>query len=56
VTDYDCLFEEDVTIEMVVRTMNECLAKVLRLLELGLPRIGDSDCGCIAAAEGCGAL
>ena len=56
VTDYDVWHEEDVSIEMVVKTMNECLAKVLKLLELGLPDIGKSDCGCIGAAKGCGAL
>jgi len=56
VTDYDVWHEEDVSIEMVVKTMNECLAKVLKLLELGLPKIGKRDCDCIEAAKGCGAL
>ncbi|MDR3074604.1 MAG: S-methyl-5'-thioadenosine phosphorylase [Candidatus Methanoplasma sp.] len=56
VTDYDVWCEEDVSIDMVIKTMNECLAKVLRLLELGLPKIGDRDCGCIDAAKGCGAV
>lgn len=56
VTDYDVWHEEDVSIDMVVKTMNECLAKVLKLLELGLPKIGKSDCNCIDAAKGCGAL
>jgi len=56
VTDYDVWHEEDVSIDMVVKTMNECLAKVLKLLELGLPKIGESDCNCIEAAKGCGAL
>ena len=56
VTDYDCWHEEDVTIEMIVKTMNECLGKVLKLLELGLPKIGKKDCTCIEAAKGCGAL
>jgi len=56
VTDYDVWHEEDVSIEIVVKTMNECLAKVLRLLELGLPKIGKSDCKCIEAAKGCGAI
>jgi len=56
VTDYDVWHEEDVSIDMVVKTMNECLAKVLKLLELGLPKIGKSDCNCIEAAKGCGAL
>ncbi|MCL1979248.1 MAG: S-methyl-5'-thioadenosine phosphorylase [Methanomassiliicoccaceae archaeon] len=56
VTDYDVWHDEDVSIDIVVKTMNECLAKVLRLLELGLPKIGKSDCDCIEAAKGCGAL
>ncbi|MBP6021426.1 MAG: S-methyl-5'-thioadenosine phosphorylase [Candidatus Methanomethylophilaceae archaeon] len=56
VTDYDCWHEEDVTIEMINKTMNECLGKVLKLLELGLPRIGANGCACIDAAKGCGAL
>ncbi len=56
ITDYDVWHEEDVSIDMVVKTMNECLAKVLMLLELGLPKIKTSDCGCIDAAKGCGAI
>jgi 5'-methylthioadenosine phosphorylase len=56
VTDYDVWHEEDVSIEMIVKTMNECLSKVLRLLELGLPKIGRTDCDCIEAAKSCGAL
>jgi 5'-methylthioadenosine phosphorylase len=56
ITDYDVWHDEDVSIELVYKTMNECLAKVLRLLELGLPRIKASDCNCIEAAKGCGAL
>ncbi|AGI47535.1 methylthioadenosine phosphorylase [Thermoplasmatales archaeon BRNA1] len=56
VTDYDCWKDEDVTIEMVMKTMAECLDKVLRLLEKGLPRIGKSDCACAESAKGCGAL
>ncbi|MDR1404119.1 MAG: S-methyl-5'-thioadenosine phosphorylase [Candidatus Methanoplasma sp.] len=56
VTDYDVWHEEDVSINAVTKTMNECLAKVLRLLEIGLPRIGDPDCDCTAAARDCGTL
>lgn len=56
VTDYDVWHEEDVSIEMVNKTMKECLDKILRLLELGLPKIGTSDCECANAAKGCGAL
>jgi len=57
VTDYDCWKDEDVTIDMVMKTMAECLDKVLRLLELGLPKISeDSGCSCIEGAKGCGSL
>ena len=57
VTDYDCWKDEDVTIEMVMKTMAECLDKVLRLLELGLPKISeDVGCACGEAAKGCGSL
>jgi 5'-methylthioadenosine phosphorylase len=56
VTDYDVWHEEDVSIDMVTKTMKECLAKVLKLLELGLPKIKESDCDCIEAAKGCGAI
>ena len=57
VTDYDCWKDEDVTIEMVMKTMAECLDKVLRLLELGLPEIkSESGCSCIEGAKGCGSL
>jgi len=56
ITDYDVWHNEDVSIEIVVRTMNECLAKVLKLLELGLPKIDKKDCACIDAAKGCGAI
>ncbi len=55
VTDYDMWNEEPVDIAMVEETMAECLDKVLRLLEAGLPMIGD--CGeCAEAARDCGAL
>jgi 5''-deoxy-5''-methylthioadenosine phosphorylase len=56
ITDYDVWHNEDVSIEIVIRTMNECLAKVLKLLELGLPKIDRKDCTCIDAAKGCGAI
>ena len=41
---------------MVNKTMSECLAKVLTLLEKGLPKITDSCDSCIEAAKGAGAL
>ncbi|MCL2317996.1 MAG: S-methyl-5'-thioadenosine phosphorylase [Methanomassiliicoccaceae archaeon] len=56
VTDYDVWHEEDVSTEMVRKTMNESIAKVLKLLELGVPRIKKKDCICIEAAEKGGAL
>ncbi|MDR0523022.1 MAG: S-methyl-5'-thioadenosine phosphorylase [Candidatus Methanoplasma sp.] len=55
VTDYDVWREEDVNMDMIVKTMAECLDKVLRLLEAGLPLIGDGECGCAAAARDAGA-
>lgn len=57
ITDYDVWKDEAVDIEMVNKTMSECLDKVLRLLELGLPKIeGDGCAECIEAAKGAGAL
>lgn len=56
ITDYDAWKDEAVTIDMVNKTMAECLDRVLRLLELGLPKIGESDCHCRESAEGCGSL
>ncbi|MDR3283027.1 MAG: S-methyl-5'-thioadenosine phosphorylase [Candidatus Methanoplasma sp.] len=56
ITDYDVWREEDVSIDMVVKTMNECLGKVLRLLELGLPKIEGGGCPCVESAKCAGAL
>ncbi len=57
VTDYDVWKDEVVDIEMVKRTMAQCLDNVLRLLEKGLPRIESGGCTeCIEAAKGCGAI
>jgi 5'-methylthioadenosine phosphorylase len=57
VTDYDAWKEEAVDIDMVLKTMAECLGKVLTLLENGLPKIGaGKHCDCIEAAKGCGSL
>ncbi|MDY0293490.1 MAG: S-methyl-5'-thioadenosine phosphorylase [Candidatus Methanomethylophilaceae archaeon] len=58
VTDYDAWKDETVDIDMVVRTMAECLGKVLALLEGGLPRMDSraSGCGCSEAARAAGAL
>ena len=57
ITDYDSWKDEVVDIDMVKRTMAECLDKVLKLLESGLPRIEECGCEeCIGAAKGCGVL
>ena len=57
VTDYDCWKDEDVTFEMIVKTMAQCNANVQKLLTIGLPRIEKGEhCHCIDAAKGCGAL
>ena len=56
ITDYDVWKDEPVDIAMVNRTMSECLAKVLTLLERGLPKIEDGCSECIEAAKGAGAL
>lgn len=57
VTDYDVWKDEVVDIDMVKRTMAQCLDNVLRLLELGLPKIAVDGCtDCVEAAKGCGAL
>ena len=56
ITDYDVWKDELVDIAMVNRTMSECLAKVLTLLERGLPKIRDECTCCIEAAKGAGAL
>jgi len=55
VTDYDVWHEEDVSIEMVTKTMKECLSKIQRLLELGLPKLDPSACDGESAAKACGA-
>ncbi len=58
VTDYDSWKDEAVDIGMVIKTMSECLAKVLTLLEKGLPKIdcAESHCNCIDAAVGAGII
>ena len=56
ITDYDMWKDEPVDINMVSKTMSECLDKVLRLLEIGLPKIKDSCKVCAQAAKDCGAL
>ena len=48
ITDYDAWKEETVTMEMVVKTMSECLDKICRILELGLPKLEKlGACSCI---------
>lgn len=56
ITDYDVWKDEPVDIDMVNSTMARCLDNVLRLLEMGLPRIRDCCEDCVRSAQGCGAL
>jgi len=56
VTDYDVWKDEPVDIQMVLRTMSECLSKITKLLEKGLPRIAETrKCGCSDAPKDAGA-
>jgi len=55
VTDYDVWKDEPVDIQMVLRTMSECLSKITKLLEIGLPRIASvRGCGCSEAPKDAG--
>ncbi len=57
VTDYDAWKEETVDIQMVLRTMSECLDKISTILEIGLPMMDKlPKCKCIDAAKECGAI
>ena len=57
ITDYDAWKEETVTMEMVVRTMAECLDKICKILELALPKLEKlHECHCIDEAKASGAL
>ena len=57
ITDYDAWKEETVTMEMVVKTMAECLDKICRILELALPRLeGLPACNCIDEPTASGAI
>jgi 5'-methylthioadenosine phosphorylase len=52
VTDYDVWKDEPVDIQMVLRTMSESISKIMRLLEISLPRIPKTmKCGCPDAAK-----
>jgi 5'-methylthioadenosine phosphorylase len=52
VTDYDVWKDEPVDIQMVLKTMSECLSKIIKLLELGLPKISvKRKCDCDDAIE-----
>lgn len=56
ITDYDMWKDEPVDIQMVLSTMKECLGKIMRLLEKGLPAIRDKkECGCKDAPNDAGA-
>ncbi|MCL2143653.1 MAG: S-methyl-5'-thioadenosine phosphorylase [Methanomassiliicoccaceae archaeon] len=55
VTDYDVWKDEPVDIRMILRTMSECLSKITKLLEKGLPRIGSvRKCNCADAPKDAG--
>ena len=55
VTDYDVWKDEPVDIQMVLRTMSECLSKITKLLETGLPRIPNKrKCSCADAPKDAG--
>ena len=55
ITDYDMWKDEPVDIQMVLKTMKECLDKIMKLLERGLPKISDRRCDCSSAAKDAGA-
>ncbi|MDR0335279.1 MAG: S-methyl-5'-thioadenosine phosphorylase [Methanomassiliicoccaceae archaeon] len=56
VTDYDVWKDEPVDIKMVLKTMSECLSKITKLLETGLPRIpAKRKCNCADAPKDAGA-
>ena len=55
ITDYDMWKDEPVDIQMVMKTMKECLDRIMKLLEKGLPKISDRKCGCETAAKDAGA-
>jgi 5'-methylthioadenosine phosphorylase len=56
VTDYDVWKDEPVDIQMILRTMSECLSKITELLERGLPRIPNKrKCGCADTPKDAGA-
>jgi 5'-methylthioadenosine phosphorylase len=55
VTDYDVWKDEPVDIQMVLKTMSECLSKITKLLETGLPRITETrKCDCADAPKDAG--
>lgn len=57
ITDYDAWKEETVDIDMVLRTMKECLDKISAIIEKALPELDKiKKCDCIEAAIGAGAI
>jgi 5'-methylthioadenosine phosphorylase len=57
ITDYDAWKEETVDIDMVLKTMAECLDKICTILEKALPELAKlPKCICIEAAIGAGAI
>ena len=57
ITDYDAWKEETVDIDMVLKTMAECLDKICTILEKARPELDKlPKCSCIDAAIGAGAI
>ncbi len=58
ITDYDAWKDEVVDFDMIVRTMNACLAKICEILERGLPELAKLPeyCPCIEPAISAGAV
>ncbi|MBO7409541.1 MAG: S-methyl-5'-thioadenosine phosphorylase [Candidatus Methanomethylophilaceae archaeon] len=58
ITDYDAWKDEVVDFDMIVRTMNACLAKICEILERGLPELVKlpKHCVCIEPAISAGAV
>ena len=52
ITDYDCWKEEHVSNDLVVKTMQENVEKLKKLLIYLIPLIKDVDCACRHALEG----
>lgn len=53
VTDYDCwrLGEEEVDVEMIIKTLTENVGRAQRVIRALLPKLTDADCACYHALE-----